>query len=113
MKKKSRADGGSLQTVHDVENTRERAVDIRGESFYNEKKLLIELSIGEVRRMRTPLVSVVVPVYNGAASIEKCLRRIQHQTYQKLEVLVVDDGSTDDTVEICEKLVDDLKRLSE
>ena len=42
--------------------------------------------------MQTPLVSIIVPVYNGAETIEQCLRRIQHQTYSNLEVLVVDDG---------------------
>lgn len=42
--------------------------------------------------MQTPRVSIIVPVYNGAETIEKCLRRIQHQTYSNLEVLVVDGG---------------------
>jgi glycosyltransferase involved in cell wall biosynthesis len=42
------------------------------------------------------LVSVVVPLHNGAATIERTLVSIQSQTWRALEVLVVDDGSTDD-----------------
>lgn len=53
--------------------------------------------------MQTPLVSIIVPVYNGAGTIEKCLRRIQHQTYSNIEVLVIDDGSTDETRTICQR----------
>lgn len=42
-----------------------------------------------------PLVSVIVPVYNTAAYLEKCLKSIVEQTYSKLEIICVDDGSTD------------------
>jgi len=44
-----------------------------------------------------PLVSVVVPVYNGERYIEDCLRSILEQDYPALEVIVVDDGSSDAT----------------
>lgn len=45
-------------------------------------------------------VSVVMPVYNGAAHIRECLDSILRQTFRDFEVLIVDDGSTDDTCDI-------------
>lgn len=49
-----------------------------------------------------PLVSVIVPVYNAGAALEDCVRSILDQDYPSLEVLLVDDGSTDDSGEICD-----------
>ncbi|WP_018219672.1 glycosyltransferase family A protein [Salinispora pacifica] len=48
----------------------------------------------------TPLVSVIVPSYNYAASLEVCLRAVLDQTYPAIEVLVVDDHSTDDSAAV-------------
>ncbi len=45
-------------------------------------------------------ISVVMPVYNGAAHIRECLDSILHQTFHDFEVLIVDDGSTDNTCDI-------------
>ncbi len=53
--------------------------------------------------MKEPLVSIIVPVYNGERSIERCLRSIQNQTYRNIEVIVVNDGSTDHTDRIIRK----------
>ncbi len=50
--------------------------------------------------MYQPLVSIIVPIYNGEKSIERCLRSIQNQSYTNIEVLVVNDGSTDHTERI-------------
>lgn len=47
--------------------------------------------------MNRPLVSVILPVYNGARFIEEAIESIYVQHYHPLEIIVVDDGSTDDT----------------
>ena len=50
--------------------------------------------------MSTPLVSIGLPVYNGEAYLEDCLNAILGQTFDDFEVVVVDNASTDGTVEI-------------
>jgi glycosyltransferase involved in cell wall biosynthesis len=48
------------------------------------------------------LISVVVPIYNLDAYLYQCVRSIVEQTYKNLEIILVDDGSTDNALEICE-----------
>jgi hypothetical protein len=54
-------------------------------------------------RAEGPLISVVVPAYNAAATLGPTLSSLLDQTYPNLEVLVVDDGSTDATAELIER----------
>lgn len=51
----------------------------------------------------TELISVIVPVYNVEAYLPKCLETICHQTYRNLEIILVDDGSTDSSGRICDE----------
>ncbi len=44
-----------------------------------------------------PLVSVLLPTYNGASTIGKCIESLLNQSYQNVEIIVIDDGSTDET----------------
>ncbi|MCR5621032.1 MAG: glycosyltransferase [Treponema sp.] len=55
-----------------------------------------------VKTMYEPLVSVIVPVYNVYGYVEKCVESILVQSYRNLEVILVDDGSTDGSGEICD-----------
>lgn len=48
--------------------------------------------------MKSPLVSIIIPVYNAAGYIAATLRSLAVQTYPEIEVIIVDDGSTDDTL---------------
>lgn len=50
-----------------------------------------------------PLVSVIVPVYNGEVYMEQCIQMLQNQSYPRIELIVVDDGSTDRSVAIVEQ----------
>ncbi|WP_333609457.1 glycosyltransferase family 2 protein [Arsukibacterium sp.] len=54
-----------------------------------------------------PLVSVIIPVYNGSAYIADSIHSILQQHYHPLEVIIVDDGSTDGTAEIVQQLADE------
>lgn len=47
------------------------------------------------------LISIIVPVYNSSERLEQCLDSIVGQTYEEIEVLIVDDCSTDGSLEIC------------
>lgn len=48
-------------------------------------------------------ISVIVPVYNVERYLEKCLKHIIHQTYQNLDIILIDDGSTDSSARICDE----------
>lgn len=53
--------------------------------------------------MKEIMVSVIVPVYNVEQYIERCIRSILNQTYKNYELILVDDGSTDKSYELCKK----------
>ena len=53
---------------------------------------------------KNPLVSVIVPCYNHEKYIEECILSIINQTYENIEIIVVDDGSKDKSAEILEQL---------
>ena len=50
---------------------------------------------------KRPLVSIVVPVYNAEKTLDRCLASIRAQTWREIEVLLVDDGSTDGSAARC------------
>lgn len=54
--------------------------------------------------MNEEKISIIVPVYNVEAYLEKCVESILKQTYTNLEILLVNDGSTDKSGELCDKL---------
>ena len=51
---------------------------------------------------QTPLLSIIVPVYNVAAYLPRCVDSILAQSYKNLEIFLVDDGSADDSGRICD-----------
>ncbi|EPW58724.1 hypothetical protein SAG0092_00090 [Streptococcus agalactiae BSU252] len=57
------------------------------------------------------LISIIVPVYNGEIYIGRCLDSILEQTYQNLEIIIIDDGSSDRTGDICEKYLLEDRRI--
>lgn len=50
------------------------------------------------------MISVIVPVHNGSKYIERCIDSIAKSSYENIEIIVVENGSTDNTQEICKKL---------
>lgn len=53
--------------------------------------------------MEKDLISVIIPIYNVSKYLDKCIESIINQTYSNLEILLIDDGSTDNCFNICKK----------
>ena len=60
--------------------------------------------------MKNKLISVVVPCYNVSKYVSKCLDSLLNQTYKNLEIILVEDCSTDDTKKILKEYVKKDKR---
>ena len=56
-------------------------------------------------------ITVIIPVYNTEKYLEKCVKSVCDQTYKNLEVILVDDGSTDSSPEICDTLAKEDERI--
>jgi glycosyltransferase involved in cell wall biosynthesis len=54
--------------------------------------------------MKVPLISVIIPVYNVEQYLHQCLESVIGQTYKNLEIILIDDGSTDNSPRICDDL---------
>lgn len=62
--------------------------------------------------MASPLVSVTVPAYNQAGYLRACLDSLWFQDYPDIEIVVVDDGATDDTPRVLEAYIKDVEHLT-
>ena len=58
-----------------------------------------------------PKISIIVPVYNAEKYIDRCLQSIIHQSFTDWELIIVNDGSTDKSSEICEYFAKQDKRI--
>ena len=61
--------------------------------------------------MNNPLVSIIVPVYNVEKYLKKCVQSIINQTYKNLEIILVDDGSSDNSGKICDEFAQKDNRI--
>ena len=61
---------------------------------------------------RNPAISIIIPVYNQEKYVGKCIRSVLSQSFQDFEVIIVNDGSTDKSLAICQKYADRDSRIS-
>ena len=57
------------------------------------------------------MISVIIPIYNASATLDRCLQCLGAQTYEDMEFLMVDDGSSDGSAEICRRYVESDSRF--
>ena len=61
--------------------------------------------------MKKSLISIIVPVYNSKAHLECCVTSILNQSYKQFELLLIDDGSTDGSSELCDELLQKSEKI--
>lgn len=59
-----------------------------------------------------PRISIIIPIYNAADLINRCIKSILSQTFQYYEIVIVDDGSTDDSLSVCKEIAKKDDRIS-
>lgn len=60
---------------------------------------------------KNPKVSIIIPAYNIEPYLERCLESVRHQTYKEFQIIIVDDGSTDQTGQIADSFAERDKRF--
>lgn len=61
--------------------------------------------------MSSELITIIVPIFNGENFLATCIQSIKNQTHKSLEIIIIDDGSTDNSLKICLKIAEEDKRI--
>lgn len=61
--------------------------------------------------MKNDMISIIIPIYNREAVIEECIASVQAQSYQNFQIVIIDDGSSDKSFEICQSLANNDTRI--
>ena len=77
----------------------------------NKNHICLALRRKEQENSGSTLVSIVVPIYNAALTIVKCVKSLTSQTFCDIEILLVNNGSTDNSLEICKKIAESDSRI--
>lgn len=62
--------------------------------------------------MKEKLISIIVPVYNSSMYLDRCIESLINQTYKNIEIILIDDGSKDDSYRICKEYAIKDKRIN-
>lgn len=65
-----------------------------------------------IKQNDLPLISVIIPVYNPGIHLYKCLKSIVEQSYYNLEIILIDDGSTDGSGAVCDEFAQKDRRIT-
>ena len=63
--------------------------------------------------MNKDLISIIVPIYNVEQYLNRCIESLVNQTYTNLEILLIDDGSTDNSGKLAEKWISNDQRIKD
>lgn len=99
MKRLALDDGYRKELSEKGYNRAHSVKDFDINNYYNN---FVEL-ISEDRITSEDVISVIVPVYNVSSYLKRCVDSLVHQSYDNLEIILVDDGSTDDSASICDE----------
>lgn len=64
-----------------------------------------------MRDEKKELISIIVPVYNAEGTLKRCINSIRNQSYENIELILINDGSKDNSLGICEELYEQDKRI--
>ncbi|HEM5148223.1 TPA: glycosyltransferase [Streptococcus suis] len=104
--------GKFLQREYAATQLKDYCGNLRKTSFYQDKKIgYCHQSLYTYRNENQELISIVIAAYNVEQYLEECLESVLNQTYQHIEVILVNDGSTDQTADIAEAFASRDQRL--
>ena len=61
--------------------------------------------------MYDKMVSIIVPVYNAEKYVHKCIDSLLQQTYKNIEIILINDGSTDNSGKICDEYANESSKI--
>ena len=94
-----------------IEKTRTEILTILHEKKYT-LEVLPESTLNTIKKFYIPNVSVIIPIYNAEEYLQECLDSVINQTLKEIEIICVDDGSTDNSLKILKEYTSKDKRIT-